>query len=482
MYDWANSAYSTIYITVLVLYLQGAVLKGDAGLTAWGWGIGITTLCSAILSPILGAIADAHANKRTWLFITTMLGAGASALMFFGTPERPAFFVAMFLVANLNYELVQSFYNAFLPEVADDRRMSEVSAWGYGTGYVGGGLMLVVALLIVQYGEAWGLPTENHFLPRLCLLVMGVWWAVFSVPILLFVRDKSRPRAEHLSLAATAITGLQEVKRTFGAISHYRMLAIFLIGFLIFNDGVMTVISQATVYAKDKFHMDDKELIPVFLMIQFVALPGAVFLGWFANKIGQKNALHLCLSVWIVVLVSGFLIREKWQFWVMAAMTALVMGGTQSVSRTIMGLMTPESRHRRVLRILQSLGQGFQHAGADHVHRNPQAHRQRQLGHLEPAGVLRRRMADHRPAQHRPRPARGPRGQWRSVRDGIPAAHSASVTARMPPSRAAAMRSSSSRRIDNGGMITSTLPSGRASTPWPRAHSHTASPRFSSQA
>jgi len=359
MYDWANSAHSTIYITVLVLYLQGAVLPGDDGLTAWGWGIGITTLISAILSPILGAIADAHANKRTWLCITTMLGAGASALLFFGTPERPWFFVAMFLIANLNYELVQSFYNAFLPEIADDQHMSEVSAWGYGTGYVGGGLMLVLALVIVKFGESWGLPTEDHFLPRLCLLCMGLWWAVFSLPTLLIVRDKSRPRLERRSLVATALTGFEEVKRTIGDIRRYRMLAIFLVGFLIFNDGVMTVISQASVYAKNKFQMDDESLIPVFLMIQFVALPGAIFLGWFANKIGQKNALQLCLAVWVLVLISGFLIREVWQFWVMAAMTALVMGGTQSVSRTIMGLMTPESRTGEFFGFFNLSGKAF---------------------------------------------------------------------------------------------------------------------------
>jgi UMF1 family MFS transporter len=363
MYDWANSAYSTMYITVLVLYLQGAVLTDDRGLTVWGWGIGLTTLLSAILSPILGAIADAHANKRTWLFITTMLGASASALMFFGTPQRPWFFVAMFLIANLNYELVQSFYNAFLPEIADDQKMSEVSAWGYGTGYVGGGLMLVVSLVIIKGGESFGLPTDNHFLPRLSLLVMGLWWAVFSLPILFLVRDKSQPRTEHRSVLATAMTGLQEVKRTLGDIRHYRMLAIFLIGFLIFNDGVMTVISQASVYAKNKFQMADEDLIPVFLMIQFVALPGAVFLGWFANKIGQKNALHLCLSVWVVVLLSGFLIREVWQFWIMAALTALVMGGTQSVSRTIMGLMTPESRTGEFFGFFNLSGKAFSMLG-----------------------------------------------------------------------------------------------------------------------
>jgi UMF1 family MFS transporter len=363
LYDWANSAYSTIYITVLVGYMQRAVLTGDAGLTVWGWGIGVTTLMCAILSPVLGAIADAHANKRTWLAITTMLGAGASALMFFGTPDHPWWFVAMFLIANLNYELVQSFYNAFLPEIADDNRMSEVSGWGYGTGYVGGGLMLVVAVVVLQFGERLGLPTDNGFLPRLCLLIMGVWWAVFSLPMLLIVRDRAAPRNAGKSFAETAVMGLQDVKRTLLDIRRYRMLAIFLVGFLIFNDGVMTVISQASVYAQRKFEMDEARLVPLFIMIQFVALPGAVFLGWIATKIGQKNALHICLGIWVLVLLSGFVIEQEGQFWVMAAVTALVMGGTQSISRTIMGLMTPESKTGEFFGFFNLSGKAFSMLG-----------------------------------------------------------------------------------------------------------------------
>jgi len=271
--------------------------------------------------------------------------------------------VVMFLIASLNYELVQSFYNAFLPEIADDRRMSEVSAWGYGTGYVGGGLMLVVALVLVKFGESWGLPTENYFLPRLSLLIMGAWWAVFSLPMLLLVRDKSAPRYAGQSLAATAMVGLRDVKRTLTEIRRYRSLAIFLVGFLIFNDGVMTVISQASVYAQQKFNLTDEQLIPIFLMIQFVALPGALFMGWFANKIGQKNALHICLSVWVLVLISGFLITQVWQFWVMGAVTALVMGSTQSVSRTIMGLMTPESRTGEFFGFFNLSGKAFSMLG-----------------------------------------------------------------------------------------------------------------------
>jgi len=365
LYDWANSAYSTIYITVLVGYLMGGVLPGpdgkpsDAALTVWGWGIAVTTLLCAILSPLLGAIADKHANKRTWLAITTMLGATASVLMFFGTPEHPWWFVAMFLIANLNYELVQSFYNAFLPEITDDRRMSEVSGWGYGTGYVGGGLMLVVAVVVLKYGESLGLPTENAFLARFCLLIMGLWWAVFSLPMLLIVRDRAEPRRTGESVLQTSMAAMRDVKRTLLDIRRYRMLAIFLIGFLIFNDGVMTVISQASVYAQNKFGMTEEDLVPLFLMIQFVALPGAVFLGWLANKIGQKTALQICLGIWVLVLLSGFVIETVPQFYVMSAVTALVMGGTQSISRTIMGLMTPEAKTGEFFGFFNLSGKAF---------------------------------------------------------------------------------------------------------------------------
>jgi MFS transporter, UMF1 family len=344
MYDWANSAYSTIYITVLVGYLQRAVLPGDAGVRAYGWGIGITMLVAAFLSPVLGAIADARASKRTWLLVTTLLGSGSSALMFFATPDRPWLFVTLFVIANLNYELVQGFYNAFLPEIADDEHMGRVSAWGYGTGYVGGGLLLLIAMILLSQGEAWGLPTADGFIPRLCLLLMGLWWAVFSLPILIVVRDKSPPAKHVRSLWAAARHGLQEVGTTIRHIRSYRMLTIFLLGFLIFNDGVQTLISQASVFAEKVLDMQIAELAQVILMIQFVALPGALFVGWIADRIGQKTTLNLCLAVWVSVVVSGFLITEKWQFWIMAAATALVLGGTQSVSRTIMGLMTPEAR------------------------------------------------------------------------------------------------------------------------------------------
>src|SRR5262249_2409977 len=199
-------------------------------------------------------------------------------------------------------------------------------------------------MVVLMMGERWGLPTEAGFLPRLCLLMMGIWWAVFSLPILIVVRDKALPRRQRGSLLQTAILGVKDVTTTIGHIRAYRMLAIFLLGFLIYNDGVQTVISQASVFAQSALKMEIAELVQVILMIQFVALPGALLVGWFADRVGQKATLNVCLGIWGVLLISGFFITQRWQFWRMAAFAALVLGGTQSVSRAIMGLMTPEAR------------------------------------------------------------------------------------------------------------------------------------------
>lgn len=345
MYDWANSAYSTIQITVLVDYLANRIALPDKmGALIYGWGIGVTMIVTAVLSPVLGAIADAHASKRIWLCGATVVAAGSSALMFFATPDRPWLFVALFIVANLGYEQAWGFYNAFLPEIADDNYMSRVSSWGFGTGYVGGGLLLLIAILIFSQGDALGLPSENGFRFRLSLLLMGLWWGLFSIPMLLIVKDKRTPSVAPQPIWVAGRLALTEVWSTLRHLRSYRMLVIFLVGFLIYNDGVQTMITQASVFATDVLDMQTAELGGVILMIQFVALPGALVVGWAADHIGHKFALMVCLSIWVTLLVAAFFITEKWQFWTMAVFAALVLGGTQSVSRTIMGLLTPEAR------------------------------------------------------------------------------------------------------------------------------------------
>lgn len=344
LYDWANSAYSTLSITVLVSYMQGAVLPGDPGVRVWGWGIGLTELVVAVCSPVLGAVADAHASKRFWLGLTALGGATAASLMVFATPDRPWLIVVLFLAAHLGFELSQGFYNGFLPEIADEQSMGRISARGYALGYLGGGLALLAFLMLFRFGDALGLPAldsdATHLRVRLGLLMMGLWWGVFTLPAIFWLRDRNPPRHDR-SVAATAREAFGQVGHTLRNIRRYRMLALFLLAFLFYNDGIQTVISQASVFAKHVLSMPADELVMVVLMIQFVALPGAMLVGAAADRIGHKPALVACLLVWIGLLTAAYFIQEKWQFWCMGAVLGLVMGGTQSVSRAMMGLMTP---------------------------------------------------------------------------------------------------------------------------------------------
>lgn len=352
LYDWANSAYSTISITLLAFYLQKVVFPGPLetveGVTLdtnWGpviyaWGIALSMLVAAVLSPIVGAMADANSNKRRWLAVTALGGSASAILLAVVPPERSWLVVLFFFTTSLLFELSLGFYNGFLPEIADEQSMDVVSAWGYGLGYVGGALPLILSLVVLNAmaDKAMGL--------RVGLLIMGCWWGVFSLPALFMLRDRGGRggAGEKLALVKAARVALREVGHTLGHLRDYRMLVLFLVGFLLYNDGVQTVLSQSSTFAIQALRFNETELIQVILMIQFIALPGAMLVGHLSKRLGQKSVLMGCLGAWVGLLMAAYFVHEKWQFWALGAGVALVMGGTQSVSRAIMGMMTPRDR------------------------------------------------------------------------------------------------------------------------------------------
>ncbi len=344
MYDWANSAYSTLAITILVSYIKDDVFPGKMGTIVWGWGLGGTMLVAAVLSPILGAVADAHASKRRWLIGTAVPGAIASCLMYFSSPEQPWIMLALFLTASLCFELSFGFYNGFLPEIADESTMDRVSAWGFALGYVGGGLALLMVILLFQFGAQIGLNGDIAQIKRIGLAIMGAWWFLFALPMFVIVRDKTPPARHPEPFRMAARRAVGEVIGTIRHVRAYKVLALFLLGFLFYNEGVQTMISQSSVFAIEVLEMKAGELAQVVLMIQFIALPGSLLVGWLSTRLGQKSTLIGCLVIWILLLVMAFFVTKKWQFWVMAAVAALVLGGTQSVSRAVMGMMTPPEK------------------------------------------------------------------------------------------------------------------------------------------
>jgi UMF1 family MFS transporter len=340
--DWANSAYSTLLITILVSYLQEFVLQGNAGILAYGWGLGVSMFLSAWLSPILGAMADARANKRTWLLCTSFTGAACGGLLGLIPPDQPWLFMALFFVASLAFELSFSFYNGFLPEIADEESMNRVSGYGYAAGYFGGGLALAVAIAVIMIGGRYGLGTDSGL--RAGLVIMGLWWALFTLPAAFILRDRNPPRGKAAGIVETANVALGEVARTLRSVRSYSALALFLLGFLLFNEGIQTVMSQASVFAREVLVMQPGELGMVVLMIQFVATPAALGVGWLGDRLGPKTTLLGCLAIWCFLLVAAYFTTSKIQFWCLGVVLALVMGGTQSISRAIMGAMTPPAK------------------------------------------------------------------------------------------------------------------------------------------
>ncbi|KAA5543128.1 MFS transporter [Roseiconus nitratireducens] len=366
LYDWANSAYTTLLITVVVAYLQRIVFPadqwGNVGPIVWAWGISLSMFLGALLSPIVGAIADAHGNKRRWLGITALGGSIASIVLGLVAPGHYVLVVALFITANLMLELSLSVYNGFLPEIATEREVNQVSAWGFGLGYVGGGIALLLALGIIQFGDRIGLTAVETRL-RAGLVLMGCWWGIFTLPALWVLSD-SPPRSRPESTTATASSSFRDVVRTLKGLRSNPPLAFFLVAFLFYNDGVQTVISQSSTFALQELAFTESDLMGVILMLQFLALPGALLVAKLADRFGEKPSLMACLLLWVGVLTTALFIRSQIWFWVLAAAIALVLGGTQSVSRSMMAGMIPQNRNAEYFGFFNLSGKATSWLGA----------------------------------------------------------------------------------------------------------------------
>lgn len=343
MYDWANSAYSTLLITVILHYIQEVVLPGKLGLTVYALGIGTAMFMAAVLSPIVGAVADANCSKRRWLAVTALGGSGAAMAMALAPPGWAWLVVAAFVLMGVCFELSLVPYNGFLPEISDEQTINRVSALGFAFGYVGGSVPLVIAWAIVHYGQTLGGLNEadQH---RAGILLLGLWWGAFSLPVLWVLRDRGRPPVRREPLPRAARIALSEVGRTLANVRKYPALALFMLAYLFYNDGIQTVITQANTVASKELRFSIDELFWLILVIQLIALPGSLAVGWLSDRLGQKPVLLACLAVWAGLLVAIVFVESKCAFWIMGAVLAAVLGGTQSVSRAIVGVLTPPDR------------------------------------------------------------------------------------------------------------------------------------------
>ncbi len=337
LYDFANSAFATtILAAVFAVYLQKTL---KAPQEWWGYAVSASMILAALLAPVLGAICDFTAAKKKALVAFWLLGCCAVAPLVLPLSWPVA--LALFVVGNLGFEASTAVYNAFLPEIAGERHASRLSTIGWACGYVGGGLHLLLGLLVIGHPH-WVGAADKAAATRIVLGSVALWWFVFSLPLVAWVRERAVPRPVPAGRSLLG-EGLSKVLGTIRNIRRLPTLARYTVAFLFFNDGIQTVIVMAGPYAEKVLGMQPEDLIKCFLLIQGVAVVGALSFGWIARRFRDKPALVASLVLWLGVVGYAFLMKSPREFWILGVVVGLVMGGSQAIARALQARFTPPS-------------------------------------------------------------------------------------------------------------------------------------------
>lgn len=364
IYDWANSAFSTtiagaLYGPYLTEITQRAVGENGVVLNLGPLGavtaksffptcVSIAVFLQIFLLPILGALADYSNLKKKMMALFCYIAVAATCLMFFISGNLYWVGGFLFIVGNLGFGAAVVFYNGFLNEITTEDQRDKVSSRGFAYGYLGGGLLLALNFLLVRNAQRLGLSTTMAV--RISLLSAGVWWGSFA--LITFSRLKSRSAEKSMPEGKSYLSvGFSELLRTFRELRRLRHTLKYLIGYLFFNDGIQTVISMASVFIAQELFIargletNQSFLLSIFLMVQFVAIFGALIFERLAYAIRTKNAILVSLVLWSAVVVYGYgFLRTTNDAWFMAAVIAIVLGGSQALSRSLFSQMIPPGR------------------------------------------------------------------------------------------------------------------------------------------
>jgi len=358
VYDWANSSFPTTVGTVFFgpYLIEVAKASADASGRVDLLGIAVapqqlfflalalSALVQVFALPIVGAFADRSEHKRRWLAGTAYTGAALTVAMFLVVPGRWQLGFLLILVANVAYSASIVVYDSFLPEIADPDDRDRVSSRGWAFGYIGGGLLLLVNLVLYLV-EPFGLTTELAV--RISLGSAGLWWALFTIVPLRMLEDGPALRTSDASSGSGAVSGaFRELGRTMRQLSEYPETLKYLVAFLLFNGGVGTVIYAAGSYATEELGIEIGTLTAAILMVQFVAFAGALALGALARRAGAKQVVLWSLALWSAVVVYGRFVPagNVPVFFALAAAIGFVLGGTQALSRSLYSHLVPPQR------------------------------------------------------------------------------------------------------------------------------------------
>ncbi|MCD4802011.1 MAG: MFS transporter [Anaerolineales bacterium] len=343
MYDWANSAFATtIMAAVLPIYYSAIAepaLTPNQATAYWGYTNSIALLLVALLSPILGAVADFRGAKKRYLTYFALIGISATALMYFLTSGDWLFASVLFIIGNIGFAGANVFYDSLLPHIAQKGDIDQVSTRGYAMGYLGGGLLLAVNLAMIML-------SPDHLtalMTRISLASVAIWWLLFAIPLWKNVPEPPRQIYEGELDSNPFSAGFKRLAVTFKEIKKYKELFKFLVAFWLFNDGIGTIIKMATIYGKE-IGIGQTDLIGALLMVQFVGIPFSFAFGWLAKRIGTKRSIYISLSVYFLISIGGYFMESAIHFWILGFAVALVQGGSQALSRSLYGRMVPKAQ------------------------------------------------------------------------------------------------------------------------------------------
>jgi MFS transporter, UMF1 family len=349
MYDWGNSAFATtVMAAVLPNYFLTYIATNNEALALWGYTVAIGSLIAALISPVLGSIADFRGSKKTFMAFFIGLGVLSTALMFFvQQPEDWLLGSILYIAGTIGFAGSLVFYDALLPHVANNDEIDYVSARGYAMGYIGGGLLLLINVIMIFFGPNLipDMPIEEAtaLMMRLSLVSVAVWWAVFSIPVFRHVKEPQRMIQKGEETLNVITVGFKRFFQALAEISKLRDLFTFLLAFLVYSNGIGTIITMAVALGTD-MGFSTLTLIGTLLLVQFVAAPFAILFGKLPKKLGLRQTINLSLLIYIIIAIIGFFMTKEWHFILLGLAVATVQGGSQALSRSLIGQLMPKSK------------------------------------------------------------------------------------------------------------------------------------------
>lgn len=329
LFDFANSSYAVIILALVFPIFFKKVICADEkiGDFYWGIGINIAMIFSAVLNPLCGALADYSGSKKKFLLFFTSLAIIATILLYFTGPGTVVLALILVIISNIGFQTGLTFYDAFIKEITEEKNYNKVSGIGYAVGYVGS----LVSVVLV-------LPLQDHL--NLLFVLCGLIFLIFSLPLFLFLKEKAQVVPEKINYLAH---GIAKVKEALRDIKEHHNLKWFLLSYFFFIDAVNTIIFFSALYADGTLGFSTQELIIFFLIVQITALIGSLLFGYLGDKIGIKKSLVSTIVIWIGITLAVYFTDSKTAFFVIGAFAGTFLGATQSLSRTMMAKLTPDS-------------------------------------------------------------------------------------------------------------------------------------------